>query len=491
MIDALAIKKDPYHDESGRFATGGESSGTLEGTQSDRLTHAAESWEAGLSQPEREGLESYVGGNHPSMNGLLRDRENYEDEWGSLGADVAFKEQRDQNFNDNLGDALQKTSLPEDVEAYRGLSQEGQPVQFFSDHIGKTFTDPAFVSTSLDPGIAHEFSSGHIIMEMHIPKGTHAAYLGKISAYPEEKELLLQKGLRFRVTAVEQKPGSPAIVKIEALLPASKKQGDVQEQKYNHAHSETTGEFSSGDAMGKNGASFPEEIWDQSSRTSFGESQNDTFEMEDQQHNHYFVKKMMDYTNEFGTQQEQAAHEVAAVDLANAMGLSDHVADAINTYDAPGGDGVYSIKTWADDFDSVGEKDLENIRKLPDTKKASLLLFEYLTGDADRHIGNYAIGRDGVLIEHDFSTAFPKDTKFNYKSALFAATYGSGGGVNFIPKETLSKIVGDKAAIFASVKKTLTPEEFTTFKKRFGVIVTASKKSTHWGQFGPLAEKAK
>ena len=89
----------------------------------------------------------------------------------------------------------------------------------------QVFSDPAFTSTSIDRGVATDFATDHgtyknhgHLMEIHAPKGTPAAYIESLSDYQHEKEMLLDKGQRWRLRAVESMAGE----KMAGIIPGQK-----------------------------------------------------------------------------------------------------------------------------------------------------------------------------------------------------------------------------------------------------------------------------
>lgn len=101
-----------------------------------------------------------------------------------------------------------------------GLS-EADRVKALQAKVGKTVTEPGFLSTSVLPGKAF---SGPLRIEVHAPPGTPAAYVsGANSQHPNEKELLYAPGLEYRV--VEVLPPNPSlgqyktVVRLEVVVP--------------------------------------------------------------------------------------------------------------------------------------------------------------------------------------------------------------------------------------------------------------------------------
>lgn len=125
--------------------------------------------------------------------------------------------------------------LPRDVTAYRGITLFGtrKEAQRFEKlfgtselKVGDTFTEHAFLSTSLNRRMAERFmNQGNItdardgvILEFKMPKGTRA-----VKGRSDEQELIFRRGMKFKVTAIErgvQAKGyeyidPPTIIKVE------------------------------------------------------------------------------------------------------------------------------------------------------------------------------------------------------------------------------------------------------------------------------------
>jgi len=72
--------------------------------------------------------------------------------------------------------------------------------------VGAVFETPCLQSTSFDKRIAYGFSSTttgpSVVLKIHAPKGTKALLIEKaIKASFTEKEVILSKGLKLKVTA--------------------------------------------------------------------------------------------------------------------------------------------------------------------------------------------------------------------------------------------------------------------------------------------------
>lgn len=100
--------------------------------------------------------------------------------------------------------AMGVSPLSTEVLTFRGLSQRGfvreSGLDLGSDLTGATWTSRTYVSTSSDPSIGLLYGSRHdqspVFMRVVTPEGTRA-----IAISGGEAELMLQRGLRFRVVA--------------------------------------------------------------------------------------------------------------------------------------------------------------------------------------------------------------------------------------------------------------------------------------------------
>ncbi len=114
------------------------------------------------------------------------------------------------NLANNISKAINKSVTTSDVISYRGIGTGVNKIG-----IGDIIKDKGFVSTSFDINHATSFivesGSPNIIggrlMEIRIPKGTSALYESSVhnnkyykgsSAFRKEKELVLQRGMKFK-----------------------------------------------------------------------------------------------------------------------------------------------------------------------------------------------------------------------------------------------------------------------------------------------------
>jgi hypothetical protein len=169
-----------------------------------------------LSSQRQEG---FTEENYPQFVGAIREYES------RLGYDLnealrdpLISKSRYQNTIDSLDKAIQTAPpLSEEVIAYRGI--KGNGLNFFETlKVGDVFEDKAYVSTTVDAGVAQQFgSSGSmyqgLAMRMKLPAGSKGIFP---SGYKDlaredwerntdEAEFLLPRGSKFKVTAIRGK----------------------------------------------------------------------------------------------------------------------------------------------------------------------------------------------------------------------------------------------------------------------------------------------
>jgi hypothetical protein len=152
-----------------------------------------------LSVPERQAIMDYKQFGYSDINGLLRGGKV--DDPKQVHKDIA-----------GIDAIMGQFALREPVTVYRAL--KGTPVA----------KDAAFMSTSLDKKKAINSvatmrgADGMSVLEMHVPAGTRAIYLdhpafrenyggGGGYEFPREYELLLDRGLPFKITGSHKEGG--------------------------------------------------------------------------------------------------------------------------------------------------------------------------------------------------------------------------------------------------------------------------------------------
>lgn len=167
---------------------------------------------------QHDGLKTYTGSSYGMMNGCLRKPATCTP--GTIA------------LNNKAAAGMRPTTKPVKVFRGAGWGSFGLGLKSSSDNsanvaalqakIGTTLKEEGFLSTTVVPGKAF---SGDLRLEVHVPPGVPAAYLGSPSNshHPNEKELLLAPGLEYRV--VEVLPPNPALgmyktlVRLEVVVP--------------------------------------------------------------------------------------------------------------------------------------------------------------------------------------------------------------------------------------------------------------------------------
>jgi hypothetical protein len=141
-----------------------------------------------LSESELNALTKYTGDDYKVINDYLR---------GLADAPAEIKD-----TIKKIQEGLDKAYLPENMTIYRGTSPtELGDLQGLlpKDLVGQTFTQPSFLSTTIDKTIAEDFSKG-LIMIIHAPEGAKALDISSISSFRTEAEILFQSGTEMLIT---------------------------------------------------------------------------------------------------------------------------------------------------------------------------------------------------------------------------------------------------------------------------------------------------
>lgn len=165
-----------------------------------------ESWVETLTEEEKRAVSDY-GYNYLSAecNGYLRGET---DKYSDYQLD-AIKEQIRK-----LDQAIEKGAIPDDMRLYRGVGRDYLGIDFSNPEalIGKTVKEGGFMSVSGESKVAETYGRG-VVLDMHVPKGTHTAYVDLVQStgselreyYQEDGdagniEYLLERGGRLKFT---------------------------------------------------------------------------------------------------------------------------------------------------------------------------------------------------------------------------------------------------------------------------------------------------
>lgn len=164
-------------------------------------------WADGLTPGERSALSAWQSTDrfYQKVQGTLR---------GDLADPItAANRRRVERTIEGLATATRVEAIPRDLTVYRGIRRlERLPgIEGAEDLVGLEITEPGFLATTIDPGVATgQFTgAGGAIMQIAVPGGHPAAWIPLVSrrALVEQLELLLPDGVTLKIVAV--RPGSP------------------------------------------------------------------------------------------------------------------------------------------------------------------------------------------------------------------------------------------------------------------------------------------
>ena len=163
------------------------------------LRKESEKWIEMLTSEERRAIRKYTYNSGDKKPNRFFERLNK-----MLRGDADYDE-RLQKYADTISKAIQKSKIDKDIICYRNLD-----VNLYDKFgIGDVFRENQFVSTSVISKAALEKPYKVIL---YVPRGSSCAYIEKISQYPSQRELLIDRGCRYRVLSKKEN-----IVELEVL----------------------------------------------------------------------------------------------------------------------------------------------------------------------------------------------------------------------------------------------------------------------------------
>jgi hypothetical protein len=115
--------------------------------------------------------------------------------------------------------------IPESVEVHRGVAdfdfikgfkpRDPRFAASYQDLVGRTHEEPGYTSTSL--GKEPAFNTYAFRLHLKVPEGTPGLWLGKESIYPNQRELILAPGVKYRITKVTLGPDDKLDVEAEVI----------------------------------------------------------------------------------------------------------------------------------------------------------------------------------------------------------------------------------------------------------------------------------
>lgn len=140
-------------------------------------------------------LKAYTGDGYRSVNSRLRNQPV------KIGSDIEAKQIQaglDKSFEN-------APTVPRNMVVYRGIDRDA--IKGLKP--GDSFIDKGFVSTTIKG--TGEFKGG-AKLEIRVPKGSKGIYVASISKYKSEREMLLNRGSKFKV--IEQRPNGGLLLEL-------------------------------------------------------------------------------------------------------------------------------------------------------------------------------------------------------------------------------------------------------------------------------------
>ena len=168
-----------------------------------------------LDDAEIAGLWSYKSSGFATINDILLGKPSTESESNKKYA---------QKHIAGISSVMARSSLTKDTSLHRGMSGEVAKT-IFDLPVGSVFSVPSFQSTTTSRGVAAEFASKGspppVMFKILAPAGTKAILIEKMIKMVKmdlrEKEVVLDKGLQYRITGKDTKPGRTMTMNLEVV----------------------------------------------------------------------------------------------------------------------------------------------------------------------------------------------------------------------------------------------------------------------------------
>ncbi|MCU5669005.1 ADP-ribosyltransferase [Bacillus cereus] len=157
-------------------------------------------WSEFLTADQRKDINDYGARGYTEINKYLREE-------GTGNAELEEKIK-------NISEGLEKKPIPENITVYRycGMQEFGYQISnplptvkdFEEKFLNKIKEEKGYMSTSLSSD-STSFSPRKIILRLQVPKGSSGAYVAGLDGFkPAEKEILLDKGSKYRIDKVTE-----------------------------------------------------------------------------------------------------------------------------------------------------------------------------------------------------------------------------------------------------------------------------------------------
>lgn len=180
----------------------------------DEYAALAASSRTALSRDAVNAVDDYTGmGMYRRINDPLRENPNLT---GDAALDLFNGRGVMRQIVKGVDDAIATSAAPRDMLVYRGVRGERSIKQMSALKAGDTFVDPGFGSTTASGETGAGFSKSHlgkgVVLEIEVPKGHPALpFANSANQSAPESEILLPRGTRYSVIAVEERDGQKVI----------------------------------------------------------------------------------------------------------------------------------------------------------------------------------------------------------------------------------------------------------------------------------------
>ena len=179
------------------------------GSAPHQMREYAQNWESTLTSQQKEAINDYTKELPPyykNINGVLR---------GTTKCFDAGNEER----SELIHQALSIAKTPCDITVYRGCSNDALGIMSgmsCDDLVGNVFEYKGYASTSMSRGLAF---GGDLLLEIHLPKGSPAANIERLSAAGQyEEEVLIDRGQLFRVVGAHTDGSGRQIIEVDTII---------------------------------------------------------------------------------------------------------------------------------------------------------------------------------------------------------------------------------------------------------------------------------
>lgn len=185
---------------------------------------------APLQWNQEDALRSYSGKSYGPINERLRaiaaanvnrntdDDDDYPRRKPRISYDQSEDDAHWAKVTTNLHAAMRPTTRDVKARRFVTISAFKTTLEDLKNYVGRTFEEPGFTSTSIDDDYGFgNLDPDYIQLDLDIPAGTKAMYLGSDIGIAGEWELLLDAGTKFTVTDVVLRPNGTAVVKVRVV----------------------------------------------------------------------------------------------------------------------------------------------------------------------------------------------------------------------------------------------------------------------------------